>query len=366
MNAVCNLPVVAALAAARDQTNEQRHAPPRLTDISLSRVAVTVTYGQRWHLLRRALASAKSEGFDRALVVDNGAKADIAQLAADEFGDFVDVVTVGRNTGSAGGFKMGIQRALALDAEYLLLLDDDNELQPGALAALVAAHREQSTVVQADRLAVLAYRSDRQADVAAGVPASGMQESKTAFFGFKLLDVPFKIFRRTRFGRRWLARRTVLTQVALAIAPYSGLYFHRSVPETHGLPDDQFLLYADDTDFSCRLVRSGGRIVLVTDAKLVDLEVSWNVKARFSNTLDALLLGDGDFRAFYSTRNNAYFERQSPGGQGFVRAINRAIYLTGLRARAAMTGRRERFELLMRAVRDGEAGRLGEHPDFPL
>lgn len=331
-------------------------------------VVVTVTYGQRWHLLKQALASAKNEGIDRAVIVDNGAKDNIAELARTEFAAFVDVVTMGRNTGSAGGFKAGMQRALDLGAEYLLLLDDDNELQSGCFAKLVETHQAHSQFNLPENFAILAYRSDRQTDVARNIPSSGMEGNRVAFFNFHLLDIPFKLFRRTTFGQKWIARRPMLDEVVVAIAPYSGMYFHRTVPEAHGLPDERFFLYSDDTDFSYRLTRSGGKIVLATDAKLVDLESSWYVKARFSNTFDDLLLGEGDFRAFYSTRNNAYFEhfRCGHGWRSIVRRINRIIYLGALRARAATTGRKKRFRLLLNAIQDGEAGRLGEHVDFPL
>jgi GT2 family glycosyltransferase len=330
------------------------------------RIVVTVTYGNRWPLLRQALISAQREGFDQIVVVNNGSSVDISQLASNEFPGFVDVVFIGRNSGSAGGFKAGMQRALDLGADYVMLLDDDNEMQPGCLAALEATYNLSVTAVSANNLSVLAYRSDRQADVATSIPASGMAVNRAAFFGFHLLDVPFKIFRRTPVGRRWIASRPMLSQVVVGIAPYSGMYFHRSVLETHGLPDERYFLYADDTDFSYRLTHAGGKIVLATQAELVDLELSWNVKARFSNTFDALLLGDGDFRAFYSTRNNAYFERSTAGPYWLIRSVNRAIYLAALRIRASSVGRVARFDLLMRAIRDGEAGRLGENPDFPL
>lgn len=329
---------------------------------------VTVTYGARWHLLRQALASAQSEGIRRAVVIDNGAKEDIAALASNEFGAFVDVMTMGRNTGSAGGYKAGMQRALDLGAEYLLLLDDDNELQAGCLATLAATHQACIQSVPRDRLAVLAYRANWQTDVVKNVPSNGMEGNRAAFLGFDFQDVPFKFFRRTPFGRQWIAKRPMLDQVVVAIAPYSGMYFHRAVPEMHGLPDERFFLYADDSDFSYRLTQANGKIVLATEAKLVDLELSWNMKARFSNTLDALLMGDGDFRAFYSTRNHAYFEgyRDANRKEKIIRSINRAVYLAALRLRAQMVGRKKRLALLMNAIRDGEAGRLGEHADFPL
>lgn len=328
--------------------------------------AVTVTYGSRWHFLKQSIAAAQREGIQRMVVVDNGATEAIAALALSEFGSFVDVVTLPRNTGSAGGFKTGIQRALQLDTEFLLLLDDDNQVQPGCVSALSNAYHEYAHFVHPALLAVLAYRSDRQADAAADVPANGMNDDRSAFFGFNLRDLPFKIFRRTAWGQRWIAGRSACAQVPVAVAPYSGMYFHRSVPEANGLPDERFLLYADDTEFSFRLTRSGGKIILVTGAQLVDLELSWNVKARYSNTFDALLLGDGDFRAYYSTRNNAYFERWHRDGNRWIRALNRAIYLGVLRVRATMKKRQPRFQLLFDAIRDGEAGRLGEHPNFPL
>jgi GT2 family glycosyltransferase len=327
---------------------------------------VTVTYSTRWALLRLALASAQKEGIDRAVVVDNGAAVDIAALARVEFGDFVDVVTLDRNTGSAGGFKAGIQRALDLGAIYLLLLDDDNEMQSGSLAALTDAYRKCSAHTPEDKLAILAYRSDRQTDAATNLSTSGMRGNHDAFFGFHILDVPFKLYRRTHWGMRWIAKRPILPLVVVDVAPYSGMYFHRAVPELLGLPDERFLLYADDTDFSYRLTRAGGSIVLATDACLNDLELSWNVKKRFSNTFDALLWGDGDFRAFYSTRNNAYFEHCATGPNRRVRSFNRTVYMLLLQARALMAGRMSRFRLLQRAVQDGEAGHLGEHADFPL
>lgn len=330
-------------------------------------VVITVTYGARWHLLRQALASAREEGFNKAIIVDNGAREDIAALAKSEFGDFAEVLVMGRNTGSAGGFKAGMERALQMDAEYLLLLDDDNVLQSGCLQALQTAHGRCANSVALQNLSVLAYRDNLYADVVANVSKSGMDGNRAAFLGFHCADVPYKLFRRTGWGKRWIAQRPALQQASLAIAPYSGMYFHRSVLVHHGFPDERFLLYADDTDFSARITRAGGQIVLVPEAQLVDLEMSWHVKARFTNTLDALLMGDGDFRVFYSTRNNAYYEAcANRDGSKFLRSFNRALYLGALKVRAIMKGRRERFALLLRAIREGERGRLGEHPDFPL
>lgn len=330
---------------------------------------VTVTYGSRWHLLRQALASARREGVSRAVVIDNGSKHDIRALALTEFGaEFADVVSMGRNTGSAAGFKAGIERALAVGSEFLLLLDDDNVLEQGAVGALHHAWKQHAGgTAAAESLAVLAFRSDRMTDAATLAPASGTKGTQTAFLGFRWTDIPFKVFRRIPGVRRWIASRPVRQQVVMSIAPYSGMYFHKSVATTHGVPDERFVLYADDTEFSYRLTRAGGKILLVTDARITDLEPSWGNKSRFGNNFDALLCGGDDFRAFYSTRNNAYYERWSRDrGDAMVRKINRWIFLTLLRTRARMLGRQERLALLRHAIAEGEAGRLGVNESFPL
>jgi GT2 family glycosyltransferase len=329
---------------------------------------VTVTYGQRWELLRQALASARQEGVARAVVVDNGAKTDVGQLATAEFGpDFVDVVRLGRNMGSAAGFKAGIERALTLGSEFILLLDDDNMLAPGAVATLREAWAQESAKMPADALAMLAFRADRMTDAATLVPAGGMRNTQSAFFGFRCADIPFKIAKRIPLVRKRLARLPVQSQVVMSIAPYSGMYFHRSMVIKHGAPDERFVLYADDTEFSYRLTRAGGKIVLVTGASITDLEPSWSGKGRFGNSFDTLLCSGDDFRAFYSTRNNAYYERWSrEGGNALARKINRLIFLTILRTRARALRKQQRLALLRQAIAEGEAGRLGVSEAFPL
>ena len=122
---------------------------------------VTVTYGERRALLHQVLDALPAQGVSRAVVVDNGARWPVKDELAAAYGDFVDVVEMGRNTGSAGGFAAGIQRALETGAEFIWLLDDDNRPVPDCLAALSAAYQELRGQHPADLLAVLAFRPER-------------------------------------------------------------------------------------------------------------------------------------------------------------------------------------------------------------
>ena len=326
---------------------------------------VTVTYGERHDLLRQVLDALPAQGVGKVVVVDNGARWPVKAELTAAYGDWVDVVEMGRNTGSAPGFSAGLKRALDLGAEYLWLLDDDNRPAPGCLFALLQAYAGLHEQCPPDLLAVLAFRREHQADVAAGVPLRYVNPRHNAFRGFHVLDIPYKFWRRTPWGRPRV-RGALPARVDLGVAPYSGLLFHRAVVERCGLPRADFVLYADDTEFTHRLTAAGGRIVLVTVAAIEDLESSWNVRQAQGHSFGVLLHQGSDFRAYYSARNQAYFETHCRTRDRFMFALNRGVYLGMPTVLAFAQGRRQRLALVRQAERDGRAARLGHNPRYPL
>ena len=335
------------------------------SSLAIPVTAVTVTYGERRALLRQVLDALPAQGVGKVVVVDNGARWPVKDELVAAYGDFVDVVEMGRNTGSAGGFAAGMQRALDLGAEHLWLLDDDNRPAPGCLAALVEAYRDLRRHHAAELLAVLAFRPEHQADVAAGVPLGYVNPRRNSFRGFHVLDIPYKLWRRTPWGRPRVTG-ALPARVDLGVAPYSGLLFHRAVVERCGLPRADFVLYADDTEFTHRLTAAGGRIILITAAAIEDLESSWNVRQTQGHSFGVLLHQGSDFRAYYSARNQAYFETHCRTRDGVMFALNRGVYLAVLTLLAFVQGRRQRLALVRQAERDGRAARLGPNPRFPL
>ena len=299
------------------------------------------------------------------VVVDNGAAWPVSEDLTAGHGDFVDVIDMGRNTGSAVGYASGIQHALDRGADYIWLLDDDNRPRGDTLQKLQEAFGEAAAATPRDRLAVLAFRPEHQADVAAGVPLHRVNPRPNSFRGFHVLDLPYKIWRRTPWGRPRVRGQLPAT-VVLEQAPYSGLLFHRDLISLIGLPDAEFVLYGDDSEFSYRVTEVGGQIRLVTSAMLDDLERSWNVKARFNNGFAGMLRGAGDFRAYYGMRNGAYFDTTHLKQNGFVFWLNRTAYMRLLALFSVPLGQRSRYRLLREAVRDGLSGRLGVNRKFPL
>jgi GT2 family glycosyltransferase len=105
--------------------------------------AVTVTYGNRFHLLSQVVDRALAEGVAKVIVVDNNSapeSRDKLKAYEKELGsNKIKVLYLDDNYGSAGGFKRGLEEAYNdPDCEYILTLDDDNLLEEGSSKKLEA------------------------------------------------------------------------------------------------------------------------------------------------------------------------------------------------------------------------------------
>ena len=325
---------------------------------------VTVTYGDRWHLLERVLEYIEADPkIGRVIVVDNGARTSIAALV--QRAGFRKAIVVGnpRNLGSAAGFKLGLETVLSYDPQWIWLLDDDNLPDPIALdkilhsaAALDPAER--------GRTAFVAFRPEHHGAVAAGEDVRRCFPPHSSFCGFYVTDIPHKIWRGMR-PRRPLASREIPVRVALPYAPYGGLFFHRKLLEKIGTPNKDLVLYADDTEFTSRIVQSCGRLWLLTDAPIIELEPSWSTK-HAGSSFETWLTGSADFRVFYRARNRAYFDCKIWSRNKMIYRLNRLAYLLILRVVALRHRRIDRYDLFRRATTLGETGRLGLEDEYPL
>jgi len=326
-------------------------------------VLVTVTYADRIHYLEELLCRAfDTEGVASAVVVSNASRSDL-RLLQQTWGPRIRIISLPENTGSANGYAVGIQTALDAGARYVWLMDDDNAPRPGALNALHRVLTNLANEYGADQAAVLGFRPDHQADIAAGVSASRAVPLRSSFLGFHYRQTPFKIWRR--LGRR-SKNVAAATQVSLPYAPYGGLLAARQLIERIGLPKRDLVLYADDTEYTWRITGSGGVIALVTTALLDDLEGSWNLKDRYPNAFVGWLQGGTDFRAFYASRNQAWFDKNVWAASRLEYRLNQVLYMALLTFFSIRTRSRVRLRLLKHAIRQGHASALGVEPEFPL
>jgi GT2 family glycosyltransferase len=103
--------------------------PPRVT------VVIPNWNGERF--LRLCLGSLREQSFSafETIVVDNGSVDGSIPLVKEHFPE-VNVIPLGENLGIASAFNAGIE---ASTLEYVVLLNNDTEQDPGWLEALVRA-----------------------------------------------------------------------------------------------------------------------------------------------------------------------------------------------------------------------------------
>lgn len=333
--------------------------PLPLQQTADSVVCVTVTYGDRKKLLCTVIDALPAQGVRKVVVVDNGAAWPVRAQLAEAYGDYVDVVEMGRNAGSAGGFGAGMHRAKELGAAFIWVLDDDNCPAPNAMPILLKAYHSARSDSASDLLAVTAFRPVGQQ----GIPARRLAPRHSSYCGFHILDLPRKLAKRT-FMRGLIAPRRLPPTIPVEVAAYSGMLFSDGLIDIIGLPNDDFVLYCDDYDWSHRIVRRGGRLIVVTNAHVIDLQRTW--AGQLSNHPLSLLRGPGDSVAYYAMRNEVFFYCRQWRGSSIVYGINRFVFTGLLWLQAMAYGRMARYRLLRRAAADGDLGRMGLNGEFPL
>lgn len=324
---------------------------------------VTVTYGNRLaylqQLIERALSFAE---ISDVVVVSNASLAPLDQLP-ERWPGQVKLIELQHNTGSANGYAVALDAALAGGADYIWMMDDDNAPTAAAVSIL---HRELARLtglLGRDRVAVLGYRATQQADIAQGVPPRYILQPRSSYFGFHIAQLPYKLWRRVPWAKRPGKRPA---SISLPFAPYGGMLAHRSLYQRIGVPLKDLVLYVDDTEYTRRITAGGGRLFLFTDAVIEELEQSWNIKARTRNIYESFLLGESDIRAYYAARNQAWFDKNVWAASPRLHRLNRMIFLTLLRLFARLRNTRERLALIEQAIHDGESGVLGISKTFPL
>ena len=274
-------------------------------------VAVVVTW-QRLDLLRQALAAVigQTRPPDVVVVVDNASTDGTPDVVAREHPD-VDLVRLVRNTGGAGGFTVGLQRALeAHGADAVWLLDDDTVPEPGALAALLDAREG------GGRPALLASRV---------VWEDGR-------------DHPMNTPRRAPLsGRAERAAADRLGCLPVRSASFVSVLVDADAVRAVGLPVADYFLWNDDFEFTTRLLRGrrglwGPRSVVVH-------------RTRTFGSTDA----DPGPRFYYEVRNKVWLFTRSRS----LGPLERVLYggATVLRWARTVRGSSDRRQLGRAAVR---------------
>lgn len=298
---------------------------------SIQVAAVVVTYNRKV-LLQRCIAALRSNTPHDIIVVDNGCTDGTAEWLDKQ----VDLQVVHQqNVGGSGGFYTGIQRAMQTEAEWIWCMDDDVRPHADCLSRLMVHATELSLGIMAPRR---------------------LMEGRifTNDFCHYNLTNPFCSMYQDRLNRRLVDGPTEIVGTA-----FEGLCISRKAVESIGLPNKDFFIFCDDTDYCLRAHIAGFRILYVPDA-LMDKERffsddSWRQKQEKKK-----------WKRLYQIRNSTYLNHRY-GKNLTVRYMRSLIGLTGYLLTAIVTApfgygyHWNDIPVLIRAYCDGVNERLGKY-----
>ena len=260
------------------------------------------------------------------MVIDNGtgalARAEVAAAARG-----AELLAVPENLGFAGGANLGIRHALAADADFVLLLNNDATVEPGCLGELVRTARGR----------------ERVAAVGAKVLAADDPGRLWAAYG--RLTYRAALVELVGHGEPDGPRFAAVEEVDWV--PGCAMLLARTALEEVGLLDERFFAYHEDVDW-CTSARARGFRVLFAP------------QARALHRGGASLAPHGHASPvrYLSARNTVLFARKHARAREWGRlALTVTASLPFEYVRRSRRGEGRAVRLLLRGYLDGLLGR---------
>ncbi|HVM96415.1 MAG TPA: glycosyltransferase family 2 protein [Candidatus Acidoferrales bacterium] len=284
--------------------------------------AVSVNWNQG-ELTRLCVASliAGSRIPDWVIVVDNGSDQDptaAVKLASPE----TIVVRNSHNQGFAGGSNRGIERALSLGADAVLLVNNDALVAEGCLQEL------------------LAVLSSDDSLAAVGAKTLTQESPPRIHTAYGVLTYHGQLVQQRGWMEPDLSRYNELAYVDYVSG--CAMLLRRSALETVGMFDEEFFAYHEDLDWCMRARRGGYRVAYVPRA-LVHHRMHASTGGGYLSPI-----------TYLSARNSVLFVRKNATrSQQMSYAIHLIVNLVKEGIFRYRRGELAGFRLRLRGLRDG-------------
>lgn len=196
--------------------------------------AVVLTYNRK-DMLERCLAAlaGQTHRCDRILVVDNASIDGTPTMLAKHWGDTVDVYSLRKNVGAAGGFNIAMRLAYSLGAELIWAMDDDVIAEPDSLEQLLKAY-------------ALLGKSGVTPPYLVSLPYSTTGQ---------LTEMPDLDRRRNVLGFPAWAEFLDQGLVPTLGATFASILLPRDTLRVHGVPIASMFIFGEDREYTVRITR---------------------------------------------------------------------------------------------------------------
>ena len=222
---------------------------------ALSIVIVNFNGGQHLDNCLASLAAHPPSTPYETVVVDNASTDDSLTRVSARVE--VTLIRLPENRGFSAANNVGIRKT---SGHYILLLNNDTIVRPGALDTLVSAlDRDTSIGIAGPRL----IDADGRPELSFGAMISPLAELRQK-------TVSTLHARGVEWVTNWVDRRTRERQFVDWVSG-ACLLVRRAAAEAVGLLDERFFLYTEDVDFCASVRARGWTVLFVADAEIVHL-----------------------------------------------------------------------------------------------
>lgn len=180
------------------------------------------------------------------IVVDNGSTDSSQEIVREKYPE-VELIENGENLLFAAGNNVGIEAALDRGAEFILLLNNDTEVDPSFAAELLAAFDDPAVGIAGPKI----YYHDDPDRIWYGGGGFNRLTGVPFHNGLRRMDDTFADPARTT---GWVTGCSLMVR--------------REVYEETGLLDPSYTIYCEDVDFCLRAAEAGWKLYYVPAAKV--------------------------------------------------------------------------------------------------
>ncbi len=268
-----------------------------------------------------SLLGAQRIGEMRIIVADNASQDDSVRILREQYGDRegIELITLDDNYGFSYANNVGIRRAREWGADYVLLLNNDTEIEPKMLMRLWECAGRHPGCVIAPKIC---YSDDRKRIWSAGGSVSPVIR-KVRHIGLNETDT----------GQYERERE-------IGFATGCCLFLPITVIREAGMLDERFFLYYEDTEYSFRLKKKKIPIVYCPGAVMYH-KVGASTKGK-----------DSPLCAYYIARNWLLCNRLYLGAGYPLFLLYYAVNRAACCALWLLRGKRALVKATWRGVRD--------------
>ncbi len=182
----------------------------------------------------------------RIIVVDNGSTEEVTDFEKEYIKTETCYIETGANLGFSGGNNIGIKMAQSMNADYIMLLNNDTVVNPSFISELVN---------------VAETRKD------AGIVCGKIywyDDPDTIWYAGGSFDRVLGITSHERYNMVDDQHENYVKEVTFATGCL--WLMPKSTVDLVGLMDEEFFLYSEDDDYCCRVINAGLKIYYVNSA----------------------------------------------------------------------------------------------------